>query len=731
VLGFRYRKQTGALAAFREGLAAIQRAVALAPDNANWQRDLAVIHRRIGELLRVGDDKLPSDPASALAALRKALAAIASAVARAPENGKWQRELALVHRDIGQVLEGEQDLAGALAAYHDELAAMQHAVARAPTDGEWQRELAFTLRRIGRVLGQQKDHAGAVAAYREGRAILQGAAALMPDDESCECQVASIDARIAWNLLVIEGENGALAALRDRHVALQRAAERAPGNADLQLMLSVNQGDIGALLKEVGDSVGALAAFREGRAAAQRAVALSPEDASHGCHVLAALDKDIQDLVRTMPAQTLAAVGGGEKDLAANRASLTCPFVPAEVLESQERAPGRTASTVGAQRRAGPKKTVTDYVPLIQAVVHSEFVRVEAQLAKHEEWFGSREYPKIVAKAKDNKIAAKAIDKVLSLSSDRQLTDSYVATFASWAIRTELANRYDWYCIDEIVAHSGAPVRIARLLRDRGRQFPPPGQPPASAGGGAAQEQLDPQLLEGKVARGFLGVVVTELTPDFVQGFGLEEGTRGALVQSVQAKSPASKAGIQPGDVVVSVNGKPVENGEQLILSVSSVPPGGEVTVTVLRGNERKDVHATVAQRPEEEALARGGETPQEEALETPQEEGEGEQGAKKPGEEKLGVRVAPLTPQIARELGIGSEQGVLVGAVSPGGPVATAGIRRNDVILEVNRQPLKSVDQLLNAIGKMKPGQVVVLRVQRGQQAALFVAVKLGGEKK
>src|SRR5512142_1349095 len=116
-------------------------------------------------------------------------------------------------------------------------------------------------------------------------------------------------------------------------------------------------------------------------------------------------------------------------------------------------------------------------------------------------------------------------------------------------------------------------------------------------------KQLIPQLLKGKVARGFLGVVVSELTPDFVQGFGLKEGTKGALVQSVQAKSPASKAGIQPGDVVVSVNGKPVENAGQLTRNVAS---GGKVTLTVLRGNEKKDLQATVAQRPEEEALARG-----------------------------------------------------------------------------------------------------------------------------
>jgi len=237
-------------------------------------------------------------------------------------------------------------------------------------------------------------------------------------------------------------------------------------------------------------------------------------------------------------------------------------------------------------------------------------------------------------------------------------------------------------------------------------------------------KQLIPQLLKGKVARGFLGVTVSELTPDLAQGFGLKEGTKGALVQSVKAKAPADKAGVKPGDVVVAVNGKPVESSGQLTRTVSNIPPGGKATLTVLRGNDRKDVQVTVAQRPDEEALARGEDTSPE--------EGEGDQqgqGAKK-GEDKLGIRIAPLTPQVAREMGVEGDQGVLVVAVSPDGPAGAAGIRRNDVILEVNRQPVSKVDQLVGLIGKLNPGQVAVLRVLHGNQA-VYVPVKLGGEKK
>jgi len=238
-------------------------------------------------------------------------------------------------------------------------------------------------------------------------------------------------------------------------------------------------------------------------------------------------------------------------------------------------------------------------------------------------------------------------------------------------------------------------------------------------------KQLIPQLLKGKVARGFLGVTVSELTPDLAQGFGLKEGTKGALVQSVKPKAPADKAGMKPGDVVVSVNGKPVESSGQLTRTVSNIPPGGKATLTVLRGNDRKDLQVTVAQRPDEEALARGEDTSPD--------EGEGDQqgqGGAKKGEEKLGIRIAALTPQVARELGVQGDQGVLVVAVSPDGPAGAAGIRRNDVILEVNRQPVSKVEQLVGLIGKMKPGQVAVLRVLHGNQA-VYVPVKLGGEKK
>jgi serine protease Do len=238
-------------------------------------------------------------------------------------------------------------------------------------------------------------------------------------------------------------------------------------------------------------------------------------------------------------------------------------------------------------------------------------------------------------------------------------------------------------------------------------------------------KQIIPQLLTGKVSRGYLGVTVSELSPDLAQGWGLKEGTKGAVVQNVVPRAPAAKAGIEPGDVVVAVNGKPVETPSQLTRSVAAIAPGGKVNLTLLRGGQKKDVQVTVAQRPDEEALARG---------ETNPEEGEGDQhgqgSASKKGSEKLGVRVAPVTPEISRELGLENEQGVLVVAVSPDGPADRAGIQRNDVILQVGTQPVKKVEEVVQAINKEASGKVVNLRIRRGKNA-LFVPVRLGGGEK
>jgi len=232
-------------------------------------------------------------------------------------------------------------------------------------------------------------------------------------------------------------------------------------------------------------------------------------------------------------------------------------------------------------------------------------------------------------------------------------------------------------------------------------------------------KQLIPQLLTGKVNRGYLGVSVSDLTPELAQGFRVAESTKGAVVQNVVPNAPGAKAGLQPGDIVVSLNGKPVETSSQLTRGVASVQPGGKVTLTVLRNGQKKDVQVTLAKRPDEEAIARG-------ELGGEEEQGDDSPASKK-GSEKLGMRVTPLTPEIARELGAESDQGVVVAAVTPGGPADKAGVRRGDLVLEINRKSVTRVEDMVSVVKGLKTGDMALLRVRRGP-GAVFVAVKVGG---
>jgi serine protease Do len=228
-------------------------------------------------------------------------------------------------------------------------------------------------------------------------------------------------------------------------------------------------------------------------------------------------------------------------------------------------------------------------------------------------------------------------------------------------------------------------------------------------------KSLLPQLqAKGKVVRGYLGVSVSDLTPDLVKAFGLAPGTKGALVQQVVPKQPAAKAGVEPGDVVLTVNGKPVDSSGALTRTVALVPPGDKVTLVLLRRGAEKTFSFAVAQRPDELVQAEGGE------------EGEepGGEVAKSP---KLGLRLQPVTPELARQLKVEGDQGVLVADVTEGGPAERAGVQRGDLLMEVNRRPVTSTAEVSEAIGKLKEGDLALLRVRRGS-GSFFIAVPIGG---
>ena len=228
---------------------------------------------------------------------------------------------------------------------------------------------------------------------------------------------------------------------------------------------------------------------------------------------------------------------------------------------------------------------------------------------------------------------------------------------------------------------------------------------------------LLPQLRErGKVTRGFVGVMVSDLTPDLEQAFSLRPGTKGALVQQVVPKSPADKAGLKAGDVVTQLNGKVVDSSGTLTRGVALVAPGQTANLTVVRGGEQKQFSVKVAQRPEEEAVAGRGESP---------DEGPGDAKGAAP---RLGLAVSSITPDLQGQLGLEGDEGVVVTDVTSDGPADHAALRRGDVILEVNHQTVRRPEDVNSAIAKLKDNDVILLRVRRGDQSS-FLTLRLGGK--
>jgi serine protease Do len=208
---------------------------------------------------------------------------------------------------------------------------------------------------------------------------------------------------------------------------------------------------------------------------------------------------------------------------------------------------------------------------------------------------------------------------------------------------------------------------------------------------------LLPQLQQGKVTRGRIGVRVTRVPPEAVDELGLPE-PHGALVESVEPKGPAARAGLEPGDVIVEYNGKPVRSSDELVQMVVHSPPGAQVSVKVIR--DRRPVTFDVRIEPLEFADERadGG---------VAQDAGEG-----------FGISLGPATPQIARQLQLPRGVGVVVMEVAPRSPAARAGLAPGDVILELNRRRVTNVDEAVAELRRVPAGGTAFVLVARdGQQ--------------
>ena len=210
----------------------------------------------------------------------------------------------------------------------------------------------------------------------------------------------------------------------------------------------------------------------------------------------------------------------------------------------------------------------------------------------------------------------------------------------------------------------------------------------------------------GRVTRGRIGVVIQPLTKELVESFGLARA-QGALVNSIEKSGPADKAGVEPGDVILRFDGKVVNSSEDLPRIVGVTKPGARVTMQIWRNKAARDVQVIVAEMQDDRAARqarRGGKPP-----------------AAAPSQ--YGLTLSELSDTQRSELKVAG--GVLVENVQ--GAAARAGVRRGDVILAINNQDVKSVEQFNQMIGQFDKGRIVAMLIRRGTNS-LYIPFRIDG---
>jgi serine protease Do len=206
-----------------------------------------------------------------------------------------------------------------------------------------------------------------------------------------------------------------------------------------------------------------------------------------------------------------------------------------------------------------------------------------------------------------------------------------------------------------------------------------------------AKDMLSQLKTKGKVTRGWLGVVIQKVTPEIARDFGLKD-QEGALVSDVMEGSPAEKADIKRGDVIVSFDGKKIKDMDQLPKLVAATGVGKSVKLGFIRDGKTMEVAVTVAEMKDEGMRASG-----------------------KPAVEKdYGLVAQDITADIARHLNLKDRRGVIVTDVQPGSPAQEADIRSGDIILEIGRKPVRNVGDFRDAMKRGNIKQGIVMLVKR-----------------
>jgi serine protease Do len=223
-------------------------------------------------------------------------------------------------------------------------------------------------------------------------------------------------------------------------------------------------------------------------------------------------------------------------------------------------------------------------------------------------------------------------------------------------------------------------------------------------------KRLLPQLKKGRVVYGYLGVYIQDLTPELADSFGLTVA-EGVLISDVIPDSPAQKGKIRKGDVVLEYDGEQVKDRYQLVKMVGNTPVGKKVKLVVLRDKRQKPLFVTIGKVPEQQVAA---------APSKSEETG------------RLGFTVQDITPAIVDQLGLPDDTGVIITQVEPNSPAQEEGLQRGDVIIEVEHNQIKDMDDFRKYIElnqkQKKKTLLLTVRVKANNYRTLFVVLKKQG---
>jgi serine protease Do len=227
-----------------------------------------------------------------------------------------------------------------------------------------------------------------------------------------------------------------------------------------------------------------------------------------------------------------------------------------------------------------------------------------------------------------------------------------------------------------------------------------------------AKPVMEQLLKDGRVRRGKLGVNIQPLTDDLAKIFNLKE-TSGALVSNVQSGSSAEKAGIKRDDVITAINGDKIEDSSALRIKVAGTLPATEIKLSILRDGAPIELTATLDELNSNEP-----------GKNSEQNDTDGNETVKPGPNGKLGLSLQPLTPETSRQLNVpNGTEGLVVTEVDPTGVAAEAGIARGDVVMEINRKPVTTVDAVQSALNSAGDRPILLL-IARGSQV-IYLTVR------